>query len=83
MALKAACLSMLDSIFGAQPGTWVNLVSKNQAAATPEFVFVSLLSMQQASMTLGVVPGLLSARSVIVSYGRYGASSSTAEVLIP
>lgn len=56
MALEAACLSMLDSIFGAQPGTWVKLVSKNQAAATPEFVFLSSFSMQAGKRGLGGGP---------------------------
>lgn len=45
-----ACLT---AYFGAQPGTWVKLVSKNQEATTPEFVFVSSLSMQQASVAWG------------------------------
>lgn len=52
MALEAACLSMLDNT-GAQPGTWVKLVSKNQAAAPPEFASVGLLPMQQGSVTSG------------------------------
>lgn len=53
MALEAACLCMLDNTLGAQPETWVKLVSKNQAAATPEFAFVSLLPLQQGSVTSG------------------------------
>lgn len=36
MMQVAACLSMLGSGFGTQPGTRVKLVSQNPEAATPE-----------------------------------------------
>lgn len=73
---------MSDSISGAQPGTRVKLVSKNQAATTPEFVCE--LPIRAADKGgLRVVAGLLSAGSVMGSQGTSTMGFCTAEALRP
>lgn len=73
---------MSDGIFGAQPGTRVKLVSKNQAATTPEFVCE--LPIRAADKGgLGVAVGLLSVGGVMGSHGTSTMGFCTTEALRP